>query len=153
MTSHKRSLEIENKQFYDPPYSSPQRLCKDSLDNDEEQPIFSDRGWKSIWQEVIGQASNNEQVSQPSSQDTFQEFVENTYPSSSAHDGVADIESWMTAELAQYPSTGGLDSLKQDRSPDVETQHTCDVCYGMVSISLLGFTLHFEHEMCIKRCC
>lgn len=145
MTSHKRALEIENNELlYDLPNSAPQRLCIDSFSSDDAQPVFSDRGWKSIWQEVIGQTSGDDEVSQPNSQSTNQEFVEDAYPSISVQDGVADIESWMTAELAQQPSPDRVNSLQRKGSSDIaqREQSTLNICYGMVSSILFIFVLH-----------
>lgn len=130
MTSLKRGL-VGERESSDPStlstsVTSPQRSRITSPQNASQEPSYSDRGWKHIWNEVIRVPfDNNEQV-------------ESDFDVNLSSQAEAFVESWAT-ERVHWDDDANHTSFDTNFDGEVAKRdgHTggnFNLCYGMVSL-------------------
>lgn len=108
--------------------SSSQNSAYTTSSENPEQPSYSDRGWKSIFPELIGfELTDDNNLSLE--QDSYEGTASSLGP---AESNGADLESWMTTEL-NYDFQ--LSECETSNAALVHDHSRKDdlICYGMVS--------------------
>lgn len=111
------------------PLSLSQRSIDTTSSQAQEQLSYSDRGWKSIFPELIGTSLNNEN-NVPVDENAHHPDFGDTFFSADLNG--ANIESWSTEELSDGYQIQNGDVVSAGLAQD-DSYNQDLVCYGMVS--------------------
>lgn len=110
------------------PFSQSQRSIETTLSQAQEQPSYSDRGWESIFPELIGISPDNDKDVPADENTHYLDFGNLFFP---ADANGANIESWSSQELSDGSQVHNGHSVSVGPAED-DLSNQDWICYGMV---------------------